>query len=320
MKKALILILSIIIAVSAILCATACGEKKSDFRFTVDEVKILAGDSIDLPAENTDGVVYSSSSPELAKVEDGRIVSSSDRVGLTIATVMLTATAPDGSKSTLIVKLYKDEEIFIKETEEIFVVFRVKTGTKWRVGDISGLYHEGDFISSPSGVVATDGYNAPVKWYRDRDMTETVDFSAEVMGDSSRFYYGEEILRDGSDAAGGAIDLNVARDSVLGVYVVIGLKYDTLPYTSIVIPETYVVDGVTVALRGIADNAFYYDRVSDGRRYNTGLQNLSSIDLTHIDYIGSNAFKNCLALKNVKMKATVNKAADAFNGTSTPYA
>lgn len=319
MKRALILALSIIVVFCTILSVSACDEK-SDFRFTVDEIKLLAGDSIDLPVENADGVRYSSSSPDLAKAEDGRIVSSSDRVGLLTATVMLTAIAPDGSEHTLIVRLYKDEEIFIQESEEIFVVFRVKTGSKWRVGDISGVYAEGDFVSAPSNVTATGGYNAPTVWYKDRAMTEIADFSDEVMGNSSRFYYGEEILCDGSEAVGGAIDLKVAKDSTLGIYVVTGLEYDTLPYTSIVIPDTYVVDGVTVELRGVADNAFYYDRVSDGSRFNTGLQNLTSVDLTHIDYIGSCAFKNCLSLKTVKMKATVNKASDAFSGTATPYA
>ncbi len=319
MKRALFAILTIIVVIVVAVVAVACDEK-SDFRFTEDEVKLLAGDSMALPAENVDGVTFVSSAPDLVKAEDGRIVSYSDRVGLFTATAMLTATATDGTKHTLVVRIYKDEEVFIKETDETYVVFRVKTGTKWRVGDISSLYREGDFISAPSAVVASDGYNAPVVWYKDKAMTVTADFSDEVMGDESKFFYGEELLRDGSQAVGGAIDLNVALDSSLGVYVVTGLKYDFLPYTSIVIPDTYVVDGKTVELRGIADNAFCYDRVADGRRYNTGLQNLTAVDLSHIDYIGSCAFKNCLALSNVKMKATVSKAADAFVGTATPYA
>ncbi len=320
MKKFFLITTVVIFLFIALIFAVSC-EKTPDFSFTTDEISILVGDKESLPIENAEGVEFSSSNEDILTVSDGYIVAKDNSIGLLTATAVVTAKQKDGQTKTLVVKVYKDEDAFIKETTDAYVVFRVKTGEKWHVADIVKTYKEGETISTPTSITTTDGYNRPTKWYLDKEMEREVDFSTEIMGTSSVFYYGEEIIRDGTERVNGAIDLNVEYDKTLNIYVVTGLKYGNLPYENIVIPESYSVDGQVVEIKGIGDNAFYYDyKTADGTRKNTGLQTLKTVDLSYIDYIGVNAFKNCIVLENVTMKTDVKMSPDAFENTQTPYA
>ncbi len=336
MKKALAIILVtvlLLLAGGSVTAVTLLSLDKAEvvtkISFSVAEIDMLVGATEDLPLvkDRLDGdvKVVTSNSGILSIDEDGRL-KAVDAMGNSVSRVYVTATNEIGEKAYLNVNVYQDVKSYVNTLGNgLYVVYSLydRTEDSWRIAGFKS-YETGDYVSAPL-VEAEPGYFLTGDWYTTDEMKEEDKVTFQNLPINKSFaVYGEEYLKDGSAMAGGLIDLNVEYDASYGVYVVTGLKYDSLKYESITIPKTYTIEKEegkteTVEIKGIADGAFFRGKISeDGTKiYNVGLQSLKKVDISHIEFIGNNAFKNCLLLETVvfnKDKA-VTIANSAFDGT-----
>ncbi len=293
--------------------------------FSVTEIDILVGDVQELPLvkDRQDGNVrvVSSNSDILSIEEDGRI-KAIDTIGNNISTVYVTATNELGDKAYLNVNVYNDVSAYIESLGQgLYAVYRVynPSDDSWRIAGFRS-YQKGDYLNAPV-VQPTPGCLMDGNWYDSEELTQKVVFQNRVITNSIAVY-AEEYVKDGSAKVGGLIDLEIDKDPTYG-YVVTGLTYDRLKYESITIPKTYTItleDGTTqeVDIVGIADGAFAIgEDEGNGQVSNIGLQALKRVDLSHIKFIGKNAFKNCLLLETIVFyDGAVTIAPSSFEGTA----
>ncbi len=333
MKKLLAIILVAVLLCLAAGSVTAVtllsikeGDTVTEISFSVFQIDMVVGDVCALPIvlSREDGnIEVLSSNTDILKIEDGNL-KAINTIGNNRSIVYVVAKNELGEKSYLNVIVYDTVDSFLaNQGSGLYVAYRVynDASDSWRLAGFN-RYEKDAYVNAPI-IPAQEGFDINPNWYSSEDLADSSKITFQGVQITESFViYTQEYIRDGSERVSGHIDLNVEYNDTYNIYVVTGLVYDKLNYKEITIPKTYQIkneeETLTVDIRGIANDAFYRGKKDGEARLNTGLQTLTKVDISYIEYIGANAFKDCLLLNEVLINKNkiVKCDATAFAGTA----